>query len=232
MILMRGAPDFERVFGPTAGDSLLRSPHAVTNRNSVPSLTSRIAQSGRHRDLPSSENRNGRAAHSTADSAMLRYSITRTQKNGSEGLKGRGTQREGSGEKHNVLWSAGVQCSHDDSLVSRGTAVGWEFSNYNPRLRQWTIDRNGEQRELYLRVIERMTEMRAGLKVLMRCFRTGRIMESLRILALEVRGKNRMDRAAMIMTRIPMIGFGMDMEERDHEHPDRYPREDQQASTG
>ena len=144
-------------------------------------------------------------------------------------MKGRSTQREGSGEKYNVGWSVGLQCSHDNGLVSRGTAVGWEFSNYNPRLRQWTIDRNGEQRELYLRVIERMTEMRAGLKVLMRCFRTGRIVDSLRVLALEVRGKNRMDSAAMIMTRIPMmmIGFGMDMEERDHEHPRGHPYEDQ-----
>lgn len=127
-----------------------------------------------------------------------------------------------------------MQCRHDNGLVSRGTAVGWEFSNYNPRLRQWTIDRNGEQRELYLRVIERMTEMRAGLKVLMCGFRTGRIMDSFCELALEVRGENRMDSAAMDMTHIPMmmIGLGMHVEKWNHEHPDGYPREDQQASTG
>lgn len=35
MMLMRGAPDFGRVFGPDAGGSLLRSPQAVTNRNSA-----------------------------------------------------------------------------------------------------------------------------------------------------------------------------------------------------
>jgi len=59
------------------------------------------------------------------------------------------------------------------------------------------------------------------LKVLVRCFRTGWIVDSLRILALKIRGEHRMDRAAVNMTRIPvmMIGFGMDMEERDHEHP-------------
>ena len=55
----------------------------------------------------------------------------------------------------------------------------------------------------------------------MRGFRTGRIVDGLCVLALEVWGENRMDRAAVNMTRIPvmMIGFGMDMEERDHEHP-------------
>jgi hypothetical protein len=127
-----------------------------------------------------------------------------------------------------------LQCSHDNGLVSRGTAVGWEFSNYNPRLRQWTIDRNGEQRELYLRVIERMTEMRAGLQVLMCGFRTSRIMDSFCELALEVWGENRMDCAAMNMTLISMsmIRIGMHVEKWNHEHPDGYPREDQQASTG
>jgi hypothetical protein len=127
-----------------------------------------------------------------------------------------------------------LQCSHDNGLVSRGTAVGWEFSNYNPRLRQWTIDRNGEQRELYLRVIERMTEMRAGLKVLMRGFRTGRIMDSFCELTLEVLGKNSMDSAAMLMKIISMsmIRIGMHVEKWNDEHPDGYPRENQQASTG
>ena len=126
-----------------------------------------------------------------------------------------------------------MQCSHDNGLVSRGTAVGWEFSNYNPRLRQWTIDRNGEQRELYLRMIERMTEMRAGLKVLMRGFRTGRIMDGFCELALEVWGENRMDCATMNMSRIPMsmIRIGMHVEKWNHEHPDGYPREDQHPRT-
>ena len=55
----------------------------------------------------------------------------------------------------------------------------------------------------------------------MRCFRTGRIVDGLCVLALEVRGEHRMDCTAVNMTHIPvmMIGFGMDMEERDHEHP-------------
>jgi hypothetical protein len=62
--------------------------------------------------------------------------------------------------------------------------------------------------------------------MLMRGFRTGRIVDSLRVLALKVLGENRMDSAAMIMIRIPMmmIGFGMDMEERDHEHPRGQPK--------
>ena len=70
-----------------------------------------------------------------------------------------------------------------------------------------------------------MTGMRTSLKVLMLCFRTGWIVDDLRVFALEVRGENRVDRAAMNMTRIPMlmIGFGMDMEERDHEHPRSQP---------
>jgi hypothetical protein len=63
--------------------------------------------------------------------------------------------------------------------------------------------------------------MNTSLKVLMRCIRTGWIVDSLRILALKIRGENRMDRAAVNMTRIPvmMICFRMDMEERNHEHP-------------
>lgn len=67
----------------------------------------------------------------------------------------------------------------------------------------------------------------------MRGFRTGWVMNSLRILALKVRGKHRMDCAAVNMTRIPvmMIGFGMDMEEWNHEHPYGHPHEDQQPKT-
>ena len=78
-----------------------------------------------------------------------------------------------------------------------------------------------------------MTGMCTSLKVLMRCFRTGRIVDSLRVLALEVRGENRMDRAAMNMTRIPvmMIGLGMHVEEWNHEHPYGRPHEDQHPRT-
>ena len=74
-------------------------------------------------------------------------------------------------------------------------------------------------------MIERMTEMRTGLKVLMRGFRTGRIVDTFCELALKVSRENCMDRATMNMPRFPMmmIGFGMDMEERDHEHPGGQP---------
>jgi hypothetical protein len=66
-----------------------------------------------------------------------------------------------------------------------------------------------------------MTGMRASLKVLMHCFRTCRIVDSLRVLALEVRGEHSMDSAAMNMARIPMtmICLGMHVEEWNHEHP-------------
>ncbi len=68
-----------------------------------------------------------------------------------------------------------------------------------------------------------MTGMRTSLKmkVLMRCFRTGRIMDIIRVLTLEVRGENSMDSAAVNMTHIPMamICLWMHVEEWDHEHP-------------
>ena len=66
-----------------------------------------------------------------------------------------------------------------------------------------------------------MTEMRTILKVLMRGFRTGRIVDIILVFALEVRREHRMDRAAMNMTRIPMmmIGLGMYVEEWNYEHP-------------
>jgi len=66
-----------------------------------------------------------------------------------------------------------------------------------------------------------MTGMRTSLKVLMLCFRTGWIVDDLRVFALEVRGENRMDRAAMNMIRIPMmmICLRMHVEEWNHEHP-------------
>ena len=70
-------------------------------------------------------------------------------------------------------------------------------------------------------MIERMTGMRTSLKVLMRCFRTGRIVDSLRVLALEVRGEHSMDSAAVNMTPLSMkmIRLGMHVEEWNHEHP-------------
>ena len=66
-----------------------------------------------------------------------------------------------------------------------------------------------------------MTEMRTILKVLMRGFRTGRIVDIILVFALEVRREHRMDGAAMNMTRIPMmmIRLGMHVEEWNHEHP-------------
>ena len=60
-----------------------------------------------------------------------------------------------------------------------------------------------------------MTGVRTILKMLMRCFRTGCIVDILCVLAIEVRGENRMDRATVNMTRIPMmmIRIGMHVEE-------------------
>ena len=73
-----------------------------------------------------------------------------------------------------------------------------------------------------------MTGMRTSLKVLMLCFSTGWIVDDLRVFALEVRGENRMDHAAMNMTRIPMmmICLRMHVEEWNHEHPYGRPQED------
>ena len=66
-----------------------------------------------------------------------------------------------------------------------------------------------------------MTGMRTSLKVLMRCFRTGRIVDIILVLALEVRGEHSMDSAAVDMARLPMtmIGLRVDMEQWNHEHP-------------
>jgi len=56
--------------------------------------------------------------------------------------------------------------------------------------------------------------MGTSLKVLMRCIRAGWIMGIFLVLALEIWGEHRMDRAAMDMIRIPMamIRLGMHME--------------------
>jgi hypothetical protein len=70
--------------------------------------------------------------------------------------------------------------------------------------------------------------MDTSLKMLMLCFRTGWIVDDFRVLALEVRGENRMDRAAMNMTRISMmmICLGMHVEKWNHEHPYGRPHKD------
>jgi hypothetical protein len=54
-----------------------------------------------------------------------------------------------------------------------------------------------------------------------------------RELTVQVLGENRMDRAAMNMTRIPMtmISLGMHVEEWNHEHPYGRPHEDQYPRT-
>jgi len=56
-----------------------------------------------------------------------------------------------------------------------------------------------------------MTGMCTSLKVLMRCIRAGWAMGIFLVLALEIWGEHRMDRAAMDMIRIPMamIRLGM-----------------------
>jgi len=72
-----------------------------------------------------------------------------------------------------------------------------------------------------------MTGIRTSLKVLMRCFRTGLIVDIILVLALEVRGEHRMNSAAMNMTDFPMtmISLRVDMEQRDHEHPEGQPQD-------
>jgi hypothetical protein len=68
--------------------------------------------------------------------------------------------------------------------------------------------------------------MRTGLEMLMRGFRTGRIVDTFCELALKVWRENRMDCSTMSMARIPMmmICFGMDMKKWDHDHPRREPK--------
>src|SRR5262245_11154570 len=78
-----------------------------------------------------------------------------------------------------------------------------------------------------------MAGMGASLKVLMRGFRTGRIVDSLRILALEVWREDTMNNTAMNMARISvmMICLRMHMEERNHEHPYGDPHKNEHPST-
>ncbi len=76
--------------------------------------------------------------------------------------------------------------------------------------------------------------MRSSLQVLMRSFRAGWIVDIFSVLALEIRGENSMDCAAMNMTRFPMtmISLGMDMEQRDHDGPCHRPDKDHGAQAG
>src|SRR5262245_13105102 len=78
-----------------------------------------------------------------------------------------------------------------------------------------------------------MAGMGASLKVLMRGFRTGLIVDSLRILALEVWGENTMNNTAMNMARISvmMICLRMHMEERNHEQQYGRPHKNEHPST-
>ena len=69
--------------------------------------------------------------------------------------------------------------------------------------------------------------------MLMRGFRTGRIVDGLCVFALEIRGEHRMDCAAMNMTIIPMmmICLGVHVEKWNYEHPYGHPHEDQHPRT-
>lgn len=62
----------------------------------------------------------------------------------------------------------------------------------------------------------------------MRCFRTGRIVDIVRVLTLEVWGENRVDSAAVNMIAVPMtmVSLRVDMEQWDHEHPRDQPEHD------
>jgi len=72
-----------------------------------------------------------------------------------------------------------------------------------------------------------MTGMRTSLKVLMSCFRTGRIVDIILVLALEVRGEHSMNSAAMNMANFPMtmISLRVDVDQRNHEHPEDQPQD-------
>jgi len=74
-----------------------------------------------------------------------------------------------------------------------------------------------------------MAGMCTSLKVLMRCFRTGWIVDRRRILTLKIWGEYCMDCVVVNMTRLPMmmICLGMHVEEWNHEHPYGRPHEDQ-----
>ena len=79
-----------------------------------------------------------------------------------------------------------------------------------------------------------MSGMRTSLKEPMLRFRAGRIVNLIRVLALEVRREHSMDCAAVSMTRISMtmVCIGMHVEKWNHEHPEGHPREDHHARAG
>ena len=112
-----------------------------------PSTINWMAQSGGDRDLrkPTFRNKEGHRPSPITDGVRLRYSIIKKREKGLERLGGRSAQRECSGEKQNGVRGARLQRSHDDGPLSRRTFDDWQFSDRNPRLRQWTIDWNGQQ---------------------------------------------------------------------------------------
>jgi hypothetical protein len=73
--------------------------------------------------------------------------------------------------------------------------------------------------------------MNASLDMLMRYFRTCRVVNTTGVFTLEVRRENSMDSAAVNVPRIPMtmICLGMHVEEWKHEHPQGRPHEDQHS---
>ena len=66
-----------------------------------------------------------------------------------------------------------------------------------------------------------MTEVTTDLEVVMGRSTAGLIVDASRVLTLEVWGENRVDGAAVNMTGIPMamVGLGMNVDERNREHP-------------
>lgn len=70
--------------------------------------------------------------------------------------------------------------------------------------------------------------------MLMRCFRTGQIVDIIRVLTLEVWGENCMDSAAVNMIAIPMtmVSLRVNMEQWDHDGPCHRPDKDHGAQPG
>jgi len=77
-----------------------------------------------------------------------------------------------------------------------------------------------------------MTGVTTDLKVVMGRSTAGLIVDASRILALEVWREHRVDGAAVNMTGIPMamVGLGMNVDERNREHPQRHPCQNYSAS--
>jgi len=93
--------------------------------------------------------------------------------------------------------------------------------------------RHGRRREsdIDFEVLQPMGRLRNQMKRTVRFVIGNRGMVIDRELTGQVRGKNRVDRAAMNMTRIPMtmICLRMHVEEWNHEHPYGRPYEDRHA---